>query len=103
MDLSLSRIFVEFSLKPVYPTLVGETCQINVSITRKCICESKTQSLHSIHVPSQNSLPGSYHHPLPPPSTQREISFASGKVIYKLYFSPPLNREGEWKETMHHL
>ena len=56
MDLSLSRIFVEFSLKPVYPTLVGDTCQINVSITRKCICESKTQSLHSIHVPSQNSL-----------------------------------------------
>ena len=40
--LSLSRIFLQFSLKPVSPTMVEENFQIyGVQITGKCICKSK--------------------------------------------------------------
>ena len=40
-----SRIFVEFYLKPIYPTMVGESLQIHgVQITGKCICQSSLQS-----------------------------------------------------------
>ena len=37
----LSRIFVEFSVKPVYPTMVDENFQIyGIQITGKSICDS---------------------------------------------------------------
>ena len=41
---SFFRIYVDFSLKPVYPTMVGDKFQIDgVQITGKCICESKNR------------------------------------------------------------
>ena len=40
--LSLSRIFVDVSLNPVYATMVGENFQMNdVQITGEGICESR--------------------------------------------------------------
>ena len=39
--LDLSRIFLEFFIKPVYPTIVAKKFQIHgVKITGKYICES---------------------------------------------------------------
>ena len=53
-------MFVELSLKCVYPTMIGEKFQIYVvQITGKCICQSNIY--HAF--PGKNSLPGSYHHP----------------------------------------
>ena len=58
--LSLSRIFVEFSLQPLYPIMVGNFFQIYgiLQINGKCIWEPKNQIRHfySCH-PWQNSPP----------------------------------------------
>ena len=41
-DLILCRIYVYFSLNPVYPPMVAEHFQMyGIQITRKCICKSK--------------------------------------------------------------
>ena len=39
--LSRNRMSVEFSFKPVYPTMGVENLKLVVQITRKCICGSK--------------------------------------------------------------
>ena len=45
--LSLTKILVEFSLKPVYSTMVGKKIQnYDVHISRKCI-----ESIHFTHAP----------------------------------------------------
>ena len=42
LNIYLSRIFPEFFLKPVYPTMIAEKYQIyGVKITERYICESK--------------------------------------------------------------
>ena len=65
--ISPSRIFDEFSLKSVYPNMIGENFQIDVlHITGVCILESKT-CIYSLLLMSPKQ--GSYHH------TQREGSY----------------------------
>ena len=64
--LFLFRIFVEFSPKLLHTTMVGGSFQIySIQITGKCICKSKKLKIETFtHSPVQNSLSGSYHHPL---------------------------------------
>ena len=52
----LSRIFPEFFLKPVYPTMVAKEFQIDgVKITGKYMCESK--NLICLFMPPIKTLP----------------------------------------------
>ena len=63
--LCLSRVFVEFSLKPVYPTMIVENLQIHgVQITGKSICETKYFIYSLLLMPTKKNSPaGSYHNP----------------------------------------
>ena len=69
---SFFKIFVDFSLKPVYPTMVGDKFQIDgVQITGKCICESKIEYRQFSHtqvliITPQVEENYSYH---PPPDS----------------------------------
>ena len=61
--LSCCRIFVEFSVKPVYPAMAAETLHIQgVQSTGKCICDSDLDIFTCTS--RQNSCSCSYHHPL---------------------------------------
>ena len=57
-SLSLSRIIVEFFLKPIYPTVFGEIFQIyGVKIIEKGICESKNWIYLFLLMPPYKTIP----------------------------------------------
>ena len=72
-------MFVEFSLKPVYPIMDGESFQIfGVHITGEWFCESKIESSHHYSCPPANySSPqvAFFRKSVPPPSRKGEENY----------------------------
>ena len=58
-------MYVEFSLKPVYPTMGVENLIAVVQITRKCICESKNWIYIFLLMSPYKTLP-QVHNIIPP-------------------------------------
>ena len=103
----ISRIFLDFFLKPIYSTMITEKFQIHsVKITGKYICESKNWICSFLLMaPSFRFLStppsGFWHYPpgrrkLPTPPEQRFLKFFSwaerGKRITELEKIPKLTR-----------
>ena len=82
--LDLSRIFLEFFLKPVYPTMVAKKFQIHgVKITGKYICESKKKTF--LLLPPSRTLPLVFIITIP---GRRKLPTPPKQSFLKIYFSP---------------
>ena len=78
--LSHSRIFVEFSLRAVYSSIVAENFQIHaVQITGKCICELKKLNLDILLI----------HPPRPDPQAFIITTQADRNYIFPLLLKTP--------------
>ena len=88
----LSRIFFDFFLKPVYPTMFSEKSQIyGVKINGKYICESKNWICSFLHTHPNKTPPSSYHYT----SRQKEITKPSLTAFSENLFFPSRKR-GEY-------
>ena len=90
----LSRKFLEFFLKPVYPTMIAEKFQIYCAkITGKHICELKILNLFILtHAPKQNSPLGFYYHY----SKQMEMTHFYRLTFFENLFYPSRKGKGIW-------
>ena len=60
--LSLSKVFVEVSLKPIYPIMVGKIFKFKFRLPENAYVNQKNESSY-FYSSSNNSPPGSYHYP----------------------------------------
>ena len=84
LGIYLFRIFAEFVLKPVYPTMVGDDFQVyGGKITGKCICESKNW-IYSFLLYAPNKTRPQILFTL----RQKEITHFFQAVFFENIFSP---------------
>ena len=77
MDLSLSRMFIQFALKLLYSTLCRKIFQIyGVQIPRKCI---NSRHFYSC-LPHSKLVPSSYHHAL----SRWKLLISQGSILSKI-------------------
>ena len=103
----LSRIFLEFFLKPVFCTMVAEKFQIHgVKITEKCICESKSSIYSFLLLSLSKSLPQVL---IITTQVRRKLTISlvfcifpqqKGRRIMELKKWPKLNLQGYWYQVL---
>ena len=92
----LSRMLLEFFLKPVFRTMVAEKFQIHsVTITGKCICESKNWICSFLFMSLSKNLPQVLIITTP---CRRKLTISPKQCF--LYFSPTEREEDYGAEKM---
>ena len=86
--LDLSRIFIEFFLKPVYPTMVAKKFKFMVLRLLENTVVSKKLNLFA-HAPKQKSPPGFYYYY----SRQKKITYFPQTKCFENQFFPSRERE----------
>ena len=85
----ISRIFLDFFLKPIYSTMITEKFQIHsVKITGKYICESKNWICSFLLMPPRKTLPRIF---IIIPQADRNCPFLPNSVVWRYFF---LRRKG---------
>ena len=77
----LSRVYLEFSPKPVYSTMVGEVSDLGLRLLQIHLWIKKLNRFIFTHASKQNSPPGFYHYP---PGRQ-ELFFPEQKEVGEDY------------------
>lgn len=86
--LPLSGVFIEVSLKPIYPIMVREIFKFVFRLSENAYVNQKNESSY-FYSSSNNSPPGSYHYP---PGRGKLLISPKQRVLQNLF--PPQHEKG---------
>ena len=88
--LSLSKVFVEVSLKPIYPIMVGKIFKFKFRLPENAYVNQKNESSY-FYSSSNNSPPGSYHYP----QAEENYWFPPSSMFFKICSLHSMKKEEE--------